>query len=148
MACAYKAGFSITSHSKLSIMLIVCFVCMITVSLLFMACGSNTAVKDEAADDTTVSYRPLYHFTTDSNWINDPNGLVYANGQYHVFAQYNPFGDKWGHMSWAHAVSNDLFSWNEWPLAIPECKNAENTPPSSCTGVAVVESFNSRACGK
>jgi fructan beta-fructosidase len=98
--------------------------------------------------DTVVSYRPLYHFTTDSNWINDPNGLVYANGQYHVFAQYNPFGDKWGHMSWAHAVSNDLFTWDEWPLAIPEMKNADGTATMIFSGSAVVDSFNSSGFGK
>lgn len=122
-------------------------------SLCFISCGGNTTEdKDENAvaseEDTRVTYRPLYHFTTDSNWINDPNGLVYANGLFHLFAQYNPLGDKWGHMSWAHAVSNDLFTWNEWPLAIPEIQNNDSTTTMIFSGSAVVDSFNTSGFGK
>lgn len=117
-------------------------------SLLFAACTNNTKNEVFNETDTAVSYRPLYHFTTDSNWINDPNGLVYANGQYHVFAQYNPFGDKWGHMSWAHAVSNDLFEWKQWPLALAEIKNNDGTATMMFSGSAVVDSFNTGGFGK
>ena len=63
-------------------------------------------------------FRPQFHFTPATNWMNDPNGMVYYEGEYHLFYQYNPFGDKWGHMSWGHAVSDDLVTWDERPVAI------------------------------
>ncbi|MBG9374956.1 glycoside hydrolase family 32 protein [Panacibacter sp. DH6] len=115
--------------------------------LIINACQSTTEKNDTIINDT-LSYRPSYHFTTDSNWINDPNGLVFANGKYHLFAQYNPFGDKWGHMSWAHATSDDLFNWQQQPLAIPEIKNADGTTTMIFSGSAVVDSFNTSGFGK
>ena len=67
-----------------------------------------------------MQQRPTKHFTPKNNWINDPNGLIFHNGYYHLFFQHNPFENKWGHMSWGHARSRDLINWEELPVAIPE----------------------------
>lgn len=64
--------------------------------------------------------RPKIHFTPARNWINDPNGLIFHEGLFHIYFQHNPFENKWGHMSWGHATSKDLINWQEMPIAIPE----------------------------
>lgn len=66
----------------------------------------------------TEQYRPQIHFTPARNWMNDPNGMVYADGTYHLFYQYNPQGNDWGNMSWGHATSTDLLHWTEQPVAL------------------------------
>lgn len=63
-------------------------------------------------------YRPQIHFTPDRNWMNDPNGMVYADGTYHLFYQYNPQGNDWGNMSWGHATSTDMLHWTEQAVAL------------------------------
>ncbi|MEL6396958.1 MAG: GH32 C-terminal domain-containing protein [Planctomycetota bacterium] len=78
------------------------------------------AVSGGIAPLETPHLRPQIHFAPKANWINDPNGMMYANGRYHLFYQHNPYGDTWGHMSWGHATSTDLTNWDEQPVALRE----------------------------
>lgn len=91
----------------------------------------------------TEPFRPQFHFTPEKNWMNDPNGLVYYQGQYNLFYQYNPFGNKWGHMSWGHAVSPDLVHWKHLPLALPEANGI-----MCFSGSAVVDWHNTSGFGR
>ena len=118
-------------RSRTSIVLVAGFV----VSLGCMAANSTGYYSEP--------FRPQFHFTPEKNWMNDPNGLVYYEGEYHLFYQYNPFGDKWGHMSWGHAVSPDLVHWQHLPLAL-----AEENGVMIFSGSAVVDWKNTSGFGK
>ena len=78
--------------------------------------------QNDTAKDGLYSelHRPQFHFSPKRNWMNDPNGLIRIGDTYHLYFQYNPHGNEWGHMNWGHAVSSDLIHWEEKPIAIKE----------------------------
>jgi sucrose-6-phosphate hydrolase SacC (GH32 family) len=79
----------------------------------------TAAEQTPAASSATHDHlRPVAHFATRATWLNDPNGLLYHDGTWHLFFQHNPHGSTWGNMSWGHATSTDLTTWHEQPVAI------------------------------
>lgn len=73
---------------------------------------------DKAKGQVNPLYRPKLHYTSEAGWINDPNGFSKYKGQYHLFAQHNPYDTKWGPMHWSHATSTDLVTWVHQPVAL------------------------------
>ena len=88
-------------------------------TLCLVLCCLFSAAQEKYAE----RYRPQYHFTPPQNFMNDANGMIYFQGEYHLFYQHNPFGNVWGHMSWGHAVSPDMVHWKNLSVAIPERKD-------------------------
>ena len=88
-------------------------------------------------------FRPVAHFAPDRGWINDPNGLMFYEGKYHLFFQHNPAGMNWGNMHWGHAVSDDLVHWEEQEIAL--FPDAFGTMYSGC---AVIDERNVSGLGQ
>jgi sucrose-6-phosphate hydrolase SacC (GH32 family) len=78
----------------------------------------NARIRAAEAKSAADPRRPVFHFRSPAQWMNDPNGTIYFQGYYHVFYQFNPYGDSWDHLHWGHARSRDLLSWEYMPIAL------------------------------
>ena len=95
--------------------------------------------------DTTnrEAFRPIYHHTPAYGWMNDPNGMFYKDGVWHLYYQYNPYGSQWENMTWGHSTSRDLIHWEAQPIAI-----APDALGSIFSGSCVVDKDNTAGFGK
>lgn len=101
------------------------------------------ALSDTFNTDNIEPFRPVYHFTPSFGWMNDPNGMVYKDGVYHLFYQYNPYGSMWGNMHWGHTVSRDLVNWEQQPVALER-----DTMGHIFSGSSVVDKNNTAGFGE
>lgn len=120
---------------------------LVTIVLSIYSCKEKEVKKDVVVEETDTSYyketyRPQFHFTPEENWMNDPNGLVYHKGVYHLFYQYYPEDIVWGPMHWGHAVSADMLHWEHKPIALYPDENGH-----IFSGSAVVDVKNTSGFG-
>ncbi len=109
--------------------------------LLSLICLSfNKQAQNQTAND--AAYRPLLHFTPPQYWMNDPNGMIFYNGTYHLFYQHHPYSSVWGPMHWGHATSKDLIKWDHQPIALFPDKNG-----MIFSGSAVYDQHNTSKLG-
>jgi len=118
-----------------------------TVVLAVFACKEKAEKKELVPDEMatayyTEPYRPQFHFTPEEKWMNDPNGLVYHKGVYHLFYQYYPEDIVWGPMHWGHAISKDMLHWEHKPIALYPDENGY-----IFSGSAVVDVDNTSGFG-
>ena len=115
---------------------------VVTLALL-ASIGQNSFGQTNRSNAQSEAYRPQYHFTPKAHWMNDPNGMVYFNGTYHLFFQYHPGGTTWGPMHWGHTTSKDMVHWQEQPIAL-----YPDSLGTIFSGSAVVDVNNTSGFGK
>ncbi|MDE6757558.1 MAG: DUF4980 domain-containing protein [Muribaculaceae bacterium] len=107
------------------------------------ACWKNIRLSDTFDTSNVEKYRPAFHHTPLYGWMNDPNGMFYKDGVWHLYYQYNPYGSKWQNMSWGHSTSTDFVNWEHHPVAIEP-----NSLGQVFSGSCVVDSDNTAGFGK
>lgn len=107
------------------------------------ACWKNFSLADSFDTTNREKYRPAYHHTPLYGWMNDPNGMFYKDGEWHLYYQWNPYGSKWQNMTWGHSSSKDLMNWEHHPAAIEP-----NGLGSVFSGSSVVDKDNTAGFGK
>lgn len=107
------------------------------------ACWSNFTLADSISTANVEKYRPAYHHTPVYGWMNDPNGMFYKDGEWHLYYQWNPYGSKWQNMTWGHSSSSDLINWTSHPTAIEP-----NGLGSVFSGSSAIDTENSAGFGK
>lgn len=106
-------------------------------------CRKELKLADSFDMSNKETFRPVYHHTPAYGWMNDPNGMFYKDGVYHLFFQYNPYGSVWGNMHWGHSTSSDLIHWNfEGVSIVPDAWGA------IFSGSCVVDHNNTAGFGK
>lgn len=106
------------------------------------ACWKNLTLADTFDTTNREKYRPAYHHTPLYGWMNDPNGMFYKDGRWHLYYQWNPYGSKWQNMTWGHSSSADLVRWEHHPAAIEA-----NGLGTVFSGSSVVDSANTAGFG-
>lgn len=106
------------------------------------ACWKNLTLSDTFDTTNSEKYRPVYHHTPLYGWMNDPNGMFYKDGRWHLYYQWNPYGSKWQNMTWGHSSSADLVRWEHHPAAIEA-----NGLGTVFSGSTVVDSANTAGFG-